>query len=316
MSQSANLSEPVKAVADLIRSGDFPAARSQFRQLLKDSTEHERAVLAQCGHLLSNFPRTGVAHLQEYWRRSDDATRAIVAACAPAPGEQRQRPELAPDRAPRWNRQNKHQAPKADEHGNAINVRRVRPQRNRRSKAGTYVAGTHGADDDRTRPAPITSRRDHDYDALEPAGRVCIALACHIELSAADHREGDWLCGECRELGRPGIDPLPKNHTRMEALKRLCAYIWANYPYAVDRLRAIWSAQGSEGRDTVTAWVAAHVPPESTEPAPEGCECGSVRQVRNGLCVECRKLESAPVAVTTESAAPADEPAEHLPLAA
>ncbi|MBQ0927554.1 hypothetical protein [Saccharopolyspora endophytica] len=332
------ISDSVLSVAALLRTGDLRAARAQWRETLTSADAREISALAECGRILAEHPRTGVKRLREYWKRADERDRAVIAACAPRPGEQRERPEPQADRASRWDRQAIENARRRA--GGAVRTE-VRPelrraQRKARAEARAvteYAATRAGVDDapqrgerpdgyavdyermainpvarDRERPDPRTT-------AVRDGGRPCVALGCNIEPSRADRAHRDGLCQECRELGRPGIQ-VPDNATRAQAIEALCAYIHQHYPRALKHLRTEWSRYSHQtDRDTVAAWAAANASEPAEQPAaPElaACQtCGedrSPRDVRHlpaddGQCAGCRALESAPALSVVPSAA-------------
>jgi hypothetical protein len=187
-----------------------------------------------------------------------------------------------------------------------------------------------------------------DYDkAGVPDTRGLPCVACWLERAAADVatdrvRAGhgdDGLCGDCRESGRPGIPELPAGHTRAEAIEARCAFIAERAgTSARGILRREWKRYADpRERATVAAWVQAHPLPEpaapSEPPAEEtasaetaapvtaavdgACEqCRGIRQVRHGLCLDCRQLDSAPLLSAVPSAAADEAEVEPAPLAA
>ncbi|GAA2798907.1 hypothetical protein [Saccharopolyspora taberi] len=343
MSHSVTISDSVLSVAALLRTGDFRAARAQWRETLTSADARELAVLAECGRILAAHPRTGVKCLREYWQRSDAQARAVIAACAPSPGEQRERPEPQPDRAPRWDRRAIENARRhaGGEVRTEVRPERRRAQRQARAEARTvteYAATRAGVDDapqrseqpdgyaidyERMAVNPVArdrERPDPRKTAVRDGGRPCVALGCNLIPSVADRAHRDGLCQECRELGRPGVE-LPEGATRAQAIEALCAYIHQHYPRALDHLRTEWGRYGSQAdRDTVAAWVQANTtePAEqSTAPELAACQtCGEDRSPRDvrrlsaddGQCAGCRALESAP-ALSAVPSATADDAA-------
>ncbi|NYH77156.1 hypothetical protein FHR84_000470 [Actinopolyspora biskrensis] len=316
MSQSGTISESVSAVAALLRAGNVRNARHQWRETLTEADPRECAVLAECGRILAQYPRTAPAQLRELWKRSDEHARAVIEACAPAPDEHRQRPEAESDRTPRWNRRNRYQAPR--DHRETVDPearrsrseRRARARRVAREESATvhdYLdtrAGTNDAPDRGSQPDGYAV--DHDELAVYPdardkerrdpratparEGERCIALACNLVTSHADAHQGDGLCEECREVGRPGLTA--------PTVTARCAYIAEYYPYPTKHLRELWQHSTQNDRDAITRWVAENMPTEhanSHELSP--CEhCGNYRSPRDtahvnaddGACRRCR----------------------------
>ncbi len=318
MSQSVTISDSVFSVAALLRAGDVRTARQQWRETLRSAEPHECAVLAECGRILAEHPRTAPARLRDLWRRSDEQARTVIVACAPVPGEQRARPEPEPDRTPRWNRSNRYQAPSTVHREVRPELRRAPRWIREESRAVTTYMDTRAGVDDAPQRAerPDGYAIDYDNAAKYPVrGRPCIALGCNIEPSSADRAHGDGLCQECRELGRPGI-AVPDNATRTQAIGALCAYVHQHYPRALDHLRAEWGRYSDPAdRDTVATWVAANVPQSAEDTAaPElsVCQtCGEQRRPRDvrhlpaddGECAECRSLvDSVPSLASVPSA--------------
>ncbi|GAB3289073.1 hypothetical protein [Parasphingorhabdus pacifica] len=347
MSYPGTISDSVLSVAALLRTGDIRAAREQWHETLTSADEHERHVLATCAGILTTCPRTAVKRLREYWRRSDERTQAVIAACAPRPGEQRdQATEPQPEHAPRWDRRAIEQARAQRRAGGDVTTE-IRPEpRRARKRARTearavteYAATRAGVDDAPQRTArpdgyaldyeaaavyPVMSdqdRPDPRTTAVRDGGRPCVALGCNLVPSVADRAHRDGLCSECRELGRPGI-ALPTDATRAKGIEALCAYIHQHYPRALDHLRAEWHRYGNQtDRDIVAAWVTANAAqPAGQSAAPElpACQtCGEDRRPRDlrhlpvddGQCAGCRALETAPALSIVPSAAAEAEPA-------
>ncbi|WP_406690529.1 hypothetical protein REH65_32320 [Saccharopolyspora sp. ID03-671] len=320
MSNSVTLSDAVLSVAALLRAGDLDAARRQWHTALATAQEVETATLRECGRILAAYPRTATPHLRRLWQRtSDERARAVIAACAPLPNQQpTPGTEASAAQAPRWDRRSIEHARAQHRTGGTVRThidadqRRTRTQQ--RQAAQELAARLDHTDttDDRPQRQDTGSRPDGwaiDYDlmAINPVahdperpdprqtavagnGRPCVAVGCHVEPSRADRQHQDGLCQECRDADRPGIQ-VPENASRAQRIEALCAYIWQHYPGGLDHLRREWARYSSEtDRATVATWVKTHVP--KAIPDLTTCEqCPSVRQIRNGLCLDCRRLD-------------------------
>jgi hypothetical protein len=175
--------------------------------------------------------------------------------------------------------------------------------------------GRFGVDDEpwRGRDRPDAYALDYDKAALyDVRGLDCVA--CWIERTRADHaprvREGDvfddGLCTECRERGRDGIPTITGPFTEADELAARCTFIATRHHPATARilLRRDWEAVTRPARAHIEAWVTAHTdlieaPAQGSQaPDADACECGSICQVRNGLCIECRQLDTEPTLAT------------------
>ncbi|MEV4734716.1 hypothetical protein [Saccharopolyspora sp. NPDC049426] len=338
MSHSVTISDSVASVAALLRTGDLHAAREQWDVTLASADEVETAALLECGRILTCYPRTATAHLRAAWNRATDPRiRAVIEACAPRPDDQ---PAPAPgseseQESPRWDRHAIERARATRRTAEPVSTdndpqrRRDRRQQQQAAQSLTahlaYTADNptttepepatgghpgHAVDYDRMAINPVAQdreRRDPRRTPVRGNGRPCVALGCHVEPSRADASEhSDGLCGECRDAGRPGIQA-PDDATHEQAIEALCAYIWDNYPAALDHLRREWARCSSDAdRATVAAWVKANVPEPPAQPVsvPELATCATCAAERgprdlrqqpadDGQCASCRALDGA-----------------------
>lgn len=262
MSQTVTISD----VAALVAAGELKKAKRQVGALLDTAEPGQLELIAQCADIVQNYPRTAITRLRWMWHRADTGGRAIIEACAPAPGEDRSRPQADEQRAPRWNRRNLYQAP------STVTTLRRPPRRaaRRRDTEPAVVTRYHearaGVDDTperRERPAGYAN----DYDkAAVPAQRGTACLSCWVERAATDmRRPDDGLCAECRDAGRRGIAPLPDGHSRADAIAARCAHIAANHRPATARhlLRSDWQHSQPRDRAIIAAWFEAHPIPDT-----------------------------------------------------
>ncbi|MDA3644387.1 hypothetical protein LZ318_30755 [Saccharopolyspora indica] len=301
----------------------------------------ELATLAKCGRILSAYPLArALPRLRELWHRSDAQARQVIEACAPDADGQPAKPE--PAHAPRWDRAAIEQARARAAVHTRTDRDQIRPRRAARTESRAvraYFDGGRVGVDDQPRRDEVSDGYAVDYDevAVSPTvrdrgegrgdtrrtpvrdGRPCVVFGCNVFPSVADRAHRDGLCEECRELGRPGI-AVPDGATRTEMIEALCGYLAEHYPHAREHLRREWQRFTAQAdRDTVAAWVTANLPDDDAESAP-GCPCGGIRQVRNGLCVDCRQLDTDPtvtaaIAAVTASAGEQSEKADDEPAA-
>ncbi|GGM67771.1 hypothetical protein GCM10012275_42970 [Longimycelium tulufanense] len=322
MSHSVAISDEITELAALVKAGDLAAARRRARTLLDTVNPETLAILARCVATLERYPfPSALPRLRQAWRDHPNH-RDLIAACVPDTDPGVYRPDIQPARPNRYGRHN-YRAPR--DHRTWTDPTRRRARRIQREEPRTateYFDSRAGVDDAPARAErPIGYALDYDKAAV-PDVRGLPCVACWLERSRADvharrARAGhgdDGLCHDCRERGRPGIPELPPGHTLADAVAARCAHIAAhtgNAAHAI--LRREWQRAGHRAhRDLIAAWVQAHPLPATTqddtptEPAPSaapaGCvTCGDLRQVRDGLCVDCRKLDDGP---TDDAAAP------------
>jgi hypothetical protein len=293
----------------MIRNGDLTGAKRQAKAVLADAEPHDLAVIAHCAHILETWPRIGVLKLRAYWQSADERDRSIIAACAPEQDDRRFQRPSANERTPRWNSRNKYQAPRDVRHEVRPELRRP-PKRDERVVSDAYQRERAGVDDAPSRQdRPDGYAIDYDRAALPPLhGTPCVR--CWLERSSADQhrRPDDGLCQACRDTGRPGIPALPEGHTRADAIEARCRFIATTYPQtAVRLLRRYWQQSTADTRTVITEWVkrntiaaTAAPTPQTDTTQPATCStCGQPRRAHDlrandGLCADCRALESAP----------------------
>jgi hypothetical protein len=319
MSQTLCVSDSVLAVAEMVKSGKLREAKRTTAQLLDNVHPSVLALLRECADILSRPSPVARPKLTALWQRSDQTARKIIEACAPAHDEwdHRQVAELPADRPstpkPRLVTSNQGTPVSRDE------LRARRNQRQARKDTAAYFAQRTDIDDQRNSDdQPGGYALDYDRAAV-PALRGTPCVCCWLERSSADQntrrRSDDGLCFECRDKGRPGIPELPAGHTRADTITARCALIAAKYHPDTARaiLRNEWHrTQATQDRAMIAEWVQAN---RATVDAPampalahitSMCgTCGATRQIRDGQCVECRKLDAEP-ALAPGSAIDAD----------
>ncbi|WP_157368081.1 hypothetical protein [Alloactinosynnema sp. L-07] len=286
-------------------------AKRHASAIMHDSGPHHWATVLTCANILETRGPRAVFTLRRFWQASDPAARAIIAACAPQQGDPERRSPAPAIPEPRWTARTRYQAPRDIRTEIRPDARRRRdPDAARRQGRAHAVTDTYirerGGVDDQPDPTerPIAYALDYDRAAL-PALRGLPCLHCFVELSEiADHERRDGLCFECHDRGRPGITTPTTNAA--ELLIARCAYIAEHYhrTAALTLLRREWNqVRDRHARTTITEWVTANAaaiaaPARSAQhELPPPCDCGSIRQVRDGLCVDCRQLDSSPVQV-------------------
>lgn len=323
MSQTVTVPEAIAEVAAKVRAGDLTSAKGHARTLLQIADTHAFEVITTCVTILETRPKIARAKLAAYWKRSGPTARAIIEACAPKKDDRVRKQVTEPAPVPQWNERNKYQAPRDERREIRPELRRRRDQRqvrqdNRaRQVIEKYQAERGGVDDAPERTENPAYSIDYDKAAVHVLrGTPCVH--CWIERPEDDYTAStdDGLCPECRERDCPGIPTLPHGHTRADAIAARCAYIADHYGPSSAKaiLTREWKAATWRDRTVIAAWVRANPstieqaaepgavaepkpkPAAVAEPTPkpaavaEPCECGSIRQVRNGHCVDCRKL--------------------------
>jgi hypothetical protein len=296
-------------------------------------------LLNECADILSRPNAVARPKLTALWQGADETGRKIIEACAPAKDEweHRQVPELPADNQPRHH--GRPASPVKTRNGRPVNeweLRARHDKRQARKDTADYHdpdTGRAGVDDEpwRGKDRPDAYANDYDKAALH-ALRGLDCVHCYSERTRTDHaprvREGDLsddgLCTECRDRGRDGIPSLPAGFAFADPFAQAallvaarCTYIASRHHPATARtlLNRDWEAVHGHARALIAAWGKANTAiveaPASGSQAPAECECGSVRQVRDGQCVECRQLDTdteQPAEESTEESG--EEPAE------
>lgn len=335
MSRTISVSDAVADVATMIKSGNLRQAKRTTAQLLDNVHPTVLTLLNECADILSRPNAVARPKLTALWQRCDETGRKIIEACAPARDEweHRQVPELPADDRPRQPAPRPGQA--RTRRGTPVNeweLRARRDKRQARKDTADYHdpdTGRAGVDDEpwRGKDRPDAYALDYDKAALH-ALRGLDCVSCYGERTRADHtphvREGDLsddgLCTECRERDREGIPSLPAGFTFADPFAQAALHVAARCTYIASRhhpatartlLNRDWEAVPGHARALIAAWGKANTAmieaaaQGNQAPDADACECGSVRQVRNGLCVECRQLDT-----DTDTEQPAEEPAE------
>ncbi|TQM01687.1 hypothetical protein [Pseudonocardia kunmingensis] len=328
MSQIETLSDALVDVADLVKSGDSRKAKHQMAKILDVADASSLGILRWCAATLEHYPfPIAVDKMRNAWKRAPAPQyRDLIAACVPEQDNGQYIPTNEAPAEPPYGR-NSERAPRNSHRRVDRSRRKARhtPHQARqnahaaryfRERAGVAEGPQLKDRDDRAQDAQVyASGLDYDKAAV-PDVRRLPCVSCWLERASADAttnrvRAGhgdDGLCGECRESKRPGIPELPRHHTLTDAVAARCAFIVARTgPSARAILRNEWRRASSDTRrqTLIAEWVKTHPLPETTttpQPSPTptavdgACECGSIRQVRHGLCLDCRKLDSATAA--------------------
>lgn len=343
MSKTISVSDAVADVATMIKSGNLKQAKRTTAQLLDNVHPTVLTLFNECADILSRPNAVARPKLTALWQRADETGRKIIEACAPARDEwdHRQVPELPADNQPR--RTDRPASPAQTRRGTPANeweLRARRDQRQARKDTAAYHdpdTGRAGVDDEpwRGKDRPDAYALDYDKAALS-ALRGLDCVFCYSERTPTDRaprvREGDLsddgLCTECRDRDREGIPSLPAGFTFSDPFAQAALHVAARCSYIASRhhpatartlLNRDWEAVPGHARALIAAWGKANTAmieaPAQGSQAPDvaACACGSVRQVRDGLCVECRQLDTdtgtgADTGKPTEQ--PAEEPAE------
>lgn len=331
MSQTISVSDAVADVATVIKSGNLKQAKRTMAQLLDNVHPTVLTLLNDCADILSRPNAVARPKLTDLWQRADETGRKIIEACAPARDEweHRQVAELPADDRPR---QPEPRAGRArTRRGTPVNEWELRArsdQRQARKDTAAYHdpdTGRSGVDDEpwRGKGRPDAYALDYDKAALH-ALRGLDCVFCYSERTRTDHtphvRKGDLsddgLCTECRDRDRDGIPSLPAGFTFADPFAQAALHVAARCTYVASRhhpatartlLNRDWEAVPGHARALIAAWGKANTAiieaPAPSGEAPAECECGSIRQVRDGVCVECRQLD-------TETDKPTEQPAE------
>ena len=304
MSQSVTISD----LAVLVKDGKLAEAKRAARALLNSADPHDLEVIANCAHILENWPIIGVAKLRWYWGGANEHDRAIIAACAPSQGDQRNSPTHRTKRDPQWSRKTFYRA-----------ARDNRPPLRRAEDPEPAIVAAYHVDRAGVDDAPERDERpdgyalDYDRAALAPM-RATPCVRCWTERSTVNvtSKQDDGLCDECRDKGRPGIPALSEVHSRADAIEARCAFIAEHYPaLAVKLLRRYWHQCMTDDRPTIEAWVKRHhllsqnhsedaAPPAAPSTLPGACtSCTERRTLRDlrkiwaddGLCANCRAAD-------------------------
>ncbi|WP_309117034.1 hypothetical protein [Saccharothrix sp.] len=316
--------EIISELTTLVQAGDIPAARKLGKKLLNVADARDLWLIRQIADVLENRPQTAASILRRWSETAPtDADRAIIAACTPAPGEQRHRPQPEADRPPRWNSHNKYQAPSTvhtRQRGDVRRQRRTRQQQINAAVLANYQAERAGVAegdqildrDERARAEqPYASGFDYDRAALYDTDVPFRCLACTINRGSYDldraridagHGD-DGLCADCRESGCPSIPELNVGHSLTDAVTARCAFILAAFGPVAARvfLRAEWRLITTPVvRAAIADFASANLPPEEpaeTPATPTPCAtCAGDRTLRDvrglaaddGLCRTCR----------------------------
>jgi hypothetical protein len=333
MSQTISVSDAVADVASMIKSGNPKQAKRTTAQLLDNVHPTVLTLLNECADILSRPNAVARPKLSALWHRCDETGRKIIEACAPAKDEWEHRrvPELPADNQPR--RTDRPASPAQTRRGTPVNEWELRARRDKRQARKDTAAyhdpdtGRAGVDDEpwRGKDRPDAYALDYDKAALH-ALRGLDCVSCYSERTPTDHaphvREGDLsddgLCTECRDRDREGIPSLPAGFAFADPFAQAALHVAARCTYVASRhhpatartlLNRDWEAVPGHARALIAAWGKANTAmveaPAQGNQAPDvdACGCGSVRQVRDGLCVECRQLD-------TDTDKPTGQPAE------
>jgi hypothetical protein len=327
------VSEAVADVATKIKIGDHKQAKRAMAQLLDNVHPSVLDLLGSCADILSRPNAIARPKLGALWQRSDETGRKVIEACAPAKDEWelREIPELSADSQARGPA--RPASPVQTRKGRPVSEWELRSRGNHRQARKDTVAyhdpdtGRAGVDDEPWRGNDRPDAYAHDYDkAALHAMRGLDCVSCYGERTRTDHapkvREGDLsddgLCTECRDRGRAGIPSLPAGFTFADPFAQAALHVAARCTYIASRhhpatartlLNRDWEAVHGHARALIGAWGKANTAiieaPAQGNQVPEAavCECGSLRQVRDGQCIECRQLDA-------ETGTPAEQSAD------
>lgn len=320
------LDEMLAEMAAQVSVGNFRAARTQARKLIKRAQiDHLKVIRLAAEALETKPPRVAVQVLRQMWKdyEADKIAQRLIEACVPPVGENRQLPKDE-----HGNREREYQPPQLvtrKKDPEVIRRRNSRQETADRASFARYVnqsAGRADGDQIPDREAREEAEKvyasgniDHDRTAVRATSvKVPCLPPCGITRDlpdldrarlAAGHGD-DGLCLQCRADGVQGVPPLAPDHSRRDAMHARCAFIAqeCHEPYlALLTLRSQYPAIKDVAlRAFIADWVAANLPDEDTARAlmelgrceNENCQhTETPRQMRgvathDGLCHECR----------------------------
>jgi hypothetical protein len=257
--------EALARLAELVRTGQFAAARRESRKMLEHTDPHTLGLITRCAEALQADRHEATAALDQLWLAGDPADAAIITACMPA---RDYAPDLpTPEPEPAWRRETRWVRPRN------LRVRRGPATGPTRAGGDDGVTNRYLADREAPTPAEIDARDrkqgligyELDYDRTAvPALRGTPCVHCWIERSSADQHRGGWddgLCGECRDRGIAGIPALPPGHSRTAAIKARCRHIAdadTTGQGALPTLRSEYRRANRADKSVIAAWVEAH----------------------------------------------------------
>lgn len=264
MSQVIDSPEAINEAVGHFLAGEIVTAKRVLSRALNTASPAELAIVAECVRIWGTYPRSARAHFVRLWEtNTSDEARRIIEAFAPKLGEAPRHRTPEPESAPKWNRENRYQAPRNGRTRKAdpatLRSRRTDRQEEQERRAHNVVSAYAFDDDegkgragyDESRPGDAQSRTEFDVDTDQGSdyasgldfdraavadlrGTPCVYKYCGMERSVHDQRpdltgrtHDDGLCEECRDKGRTGVPALPQGHTRSAAIVARCAYLAA-----------------------------------------------------------------------------------------
>ncbi|MGQ4619887.1 MobF family relaxase, partial [Nocardia sp. R7R-8] len=289
------LPERVRAVAQLVHTGQITAAAEMLADLTDIATDEQRAILADIVETLyrNSFP---VARARLRWAGERyPQHRALIEACTPDTDPHVHHPGTTRT-TPAYQRERRHEVARdRHEHINPAERRAPLPDAQivARRAEQDYVDTRAEVDDqpyDHIIPDGVVhhyyrealpddrSKYDTlDYDLAAVANtRGLGCVACGLERTRTDatpvppRRADDGLCGECRDNHVPGIP----DHDPTDPITARCNHISATYPApaALAMLRRDWRATPNPAhRAAIEAWIHDHpLLHYAQQPRPEG----------------------------------------------
>ncbi len=329
-----SIPEILSELTELVRKGDMPGARRLGRRLEGRADVRQLRLVAAVVKVRETRPNTARVIVGQWWKQAhNEADRALIAACMPEKGEKpRERLRSDSPRATRRTRRAAADRVTTEQRAELIKKRNTRQELADAALMARYEAERAGVADgpqvqDRDERAQAekvyASGFDYDCAALYGTEIAFRCLGCTIsrgryDLDRVRMQAGtgdDGLCSDCREKGIRGIPELPAGHTKAEAIKARCDFVWQEVNadlgvvVAVRRLKSQWregrtpfvrAIIGEFGTEQVAA---AEVAAEQAAEAPaelNACgTCGEARSERDVrgvaaddfLCKGCRADE-------------------------
>ncbi|MEU2032785.1 MobF family relaxase [Nocardia amamiensis] len=277
------VSDRIRQVAELFRTGQVPAAIAAFGDLTDIASEEQRRILAAVAETLygNSFP---VARARLRWAGERfPQHRALIDAATPTTDPHVYQPATTPTEPA--HRRDRHHVAARDHHEHTDPLARRNPLTDnqidaRRAEQDYSDTRAHIDDQPHDRPEPDrfthpSYRRDEatdprpdgytlDYDrAAVPASRGLSCVACGLERPRTDaipvppRRADDGLCNDCRDTGEPGMP----DHDPADHVTARCDYIAATRPAPAARamLRRDWrAARNPTHRAAIETWIRNH----------------------------------------------------------
>ncbi|MGW1742078.1 MobF family relaxase [Nocardia sp. NPDC001965] len=286
--KDADLPDAIAEVIAIFAAGRVDDAVAAFRELSDTATVEQKWVISAVADTLYHHAYP-IALARLDWAASQYPNHAaLIRACTPATDPHTYRPDTS---APARHREPRREAPRDHEPTDSRPRREpLSPtQQAGRGLVHTYLDDRAGIDDqpsvtpnresldtnsyryhEAQDPTPDAYTLDFDRAAL-PDTRGFGCVSCGIERARADatpirpRRSDDGLCGDCRDIGHPGIP----DHEPADHIHARCTHIAQTHPPAAARtiLRRDWLATLTH-RAAIENWVAAYPFPERPNHSP------------------------------------------------